>query len=214
MTLYRARGDQLKQYGYAAFALTVIPYLMMSVLNLCSNLLLADYPSIFITRSCELDEAIFAGAKVDGLVGRLQQQIPAPETHPTEERITFSSNSSAQLVAHTENHGIAILGSSSANDVLAEWNLQQTLTHEHGEEGAIQSRRPPEDVEIFVPSCRYFKTSDSKSYTKRFLAFFALYIFGPLPYAIIGALTHFHKGESTHAQCVWTMIWLAFGIFI
>jgi hypothetical protein len=32
-TLYKARGDQLDQFGYTAFALTVTPYLMMSIIN-------------------------------------------------------------------------------------------------------------------------------------------------------------------------------------
>jgi len=33
ITLYRTRGDQLDRYGYTAFGLTVVPYLVMSVVN-------------------------------------------------------------------------------------------------------------------------------------------------------------------------------------
>ena len=43
-----------------------------------------------------------------------------------------------------------------------------------------------------------------------------LWLAGPLlPVAVVGALSSFHKGaSSTHAQRVWTMTWLAFGILI
>ena len=73
ITLYRARGDQIQHYGYAAFGLTVLPYLKMSIMNLSATSLLPDYSSLYIVRSLELDEAINAGAQVDGAVGRIVQ---------------------------------------------------------------------------------------------------------------------------------------------
>ena len=73
ITLYRARGDQIQRYGYAAFGLTVLPYLIMSIMNLFATSLVPDYPSLYIVRSLELDEAITAGAQVDGAVGRIVQ---------------------------------------------------------------------------------------------------------------------------------------------
>lgn len=73
ITLYRARGDQIQRYEYAAFGLTVLPYLMMSIMNLFATSLLPDYSSLYIVRSLELDEAITAGAQVDGAVGRIVQ---------------------------------------------------------------------------------------------------------------------------------------------
>jgi hypothetical protein len=33
VTLYRTRGDQLDRFGFAAFGLTVTPYLVMSIIN-------------------------------------------------------------------------------------------------------------------------------------------------------------------------------------
>ena len=73
ITLYRARGDQIQRYGYAAFGLTVLPYLIMSIMNLLATSLLPDYSTLYIVRSLELDEAITAGAQVDGAVGRIVQ---------------------------------------------------------------------------------------------------------------------------------------------
>ena len=73
ITLYRARGDQIQRYGYAAFGLTVLPYLIMSIMNLFATSLVPDYSSLYIVRSLELDEAITARAQVDGAVGRIVQ---------------------------------------------------------------------------------------------------------------------------------------------
>ena len=49
-TLYETRGDQFNQYGYAAFGLTVIPYIVMSIVNLLGNLLTPDFPTLYLVR--------------------------------------------------------------------------------------------------------------------------------------------------------------------
>jgi len=46
--LYAARGNQLDKYGYAAYAFTVVPYTMMSVVNLVAALFQPQYPSKFV----------------------------------------------------------------------------------------------------------------------------------------------------------------------
>ncbi|KAF8243939.1 hypothetical protein K440DRAFT_636656 [Wilcoxina mikolae CBS 423.85] len=46
--LYAARGNQLEKYGYAAYALTVIPYTMMSLVHLLVAFSQPQYSSIFI----------------------------------------------------------------------------------------------------------------------------------------------------------------------
>lgn len=55
-TLYEARGDQIRRYGYAAFGLTVAPYAWMSLLNLVGNLVCPQYDSMYIVESSGLDE--------------------------------------------------------------------------------------------------------------------------------------------------------------
>jgi len=42
ISLYRAKGEQVELYGYAAFGLTVVPYLLMTILNLIAQLVNAD----------------------------------------------------------------------------------------------------------------------------------------------------------------------------
>ncbi|RYP63526.1 hypothetical protein DL771_009222 [Monosporascus sp. 5C6A] len=56
-TIYRARGDQIQQYGYAAFGLTVAPYAFMSVMNTLANMLTPDYPSMFLIRTPTMNKS-------------------------------------------------------------------------------------------------------------------------------------------------------------
>jgi hypothetical protein len=81
-TLYRARGDQLQEYGYAAFGLTVLPYAWMSLVNLLANLATPSYPCLFMIWTPEMDAAIAAGARIDGVVGTLDVDAYAHEPVP------------------------------------------------------------------------------------------------------------------------------------
>ena len=71
-TLYRTRGDQIQHYGYAAFGLTVAPYLVMSIINLLGTMLTPDYSCVYLVRSEIMDEASRRkGAKFEGMVATL-----------------------------------------------------------------------------------------------------------------------------------------------
>jgi hypothetical protein len=75
-TLWRARGSQLERYGYAAFSLTVIPYAIMSAINLLGNIATPSYEYLYILRSTVLEEAQKRpGAVIDGTVGMV---LPPP----------------------------------------------------------------------------------------------------------------------------------------
>jgi hypothetical protein len=79
-TLYRTRGDQLQRYGYAAFGLTVTPYLVMSVVNLFGTILTPDYPVVYLVESEVMSEALrHDGARFEGMVGRIQEENSAIE---------------------------------------------------------------------------------------------------------------------------------------
>ena len=49
--LYTAYGQQITRYGYAAFGFTVLPYTIMSILNVLGNLVEASYDCLFLVRS-------------------------------------------------------------------------------------------------------------------------------------------------------------------
>ena len=56
-TLYRTTGGQLDQYGYAAPGFTVLPYAVMSALNLVASLVAPHYPKLYLVRSKVMEEA-------------------------------------------------------------------------------------------------------------------------------------------------------------
>ena len=58
-------------YGYAAFGLTVIPYILMTTLNLLAGILTPENPALYMVCSKEMDEAIRHGGSFDGMVGTL-----------------------------------------------------------------------------------------------------------------------------------------------
>lgn len=57
ITIYRARGDQIDHYGYAAFGLSVFPYTLMSLVNLVCTGLVGEYSSVYVLRSAVMEEA-------------------------------------------------------------------------------------------------------------------------------------------------------------
>jgi len=50
LELYKAQGRQFKTYGYAAYSLIVVPYILMSLVNLLAAAFQPQYPSMFIVK--------------------------------------------------------------------------------------------------------------------------------------------------------------------
>lgn len=72
VSLYRAQGAQIDRYGYAAFGLTVLPYMVVSVFNFVGSLLTGDYDMVYLVHSSIMDEMVGRGGSVDGAVGTLE----------------------------------------------------------------------------------------------------------------------------------------------
>ena len=69
--LYKARGSQIERYGFAAFGLTVLPYIVISIINFLGALVTSEYETIFVVHSSFMDEMINRGGIVDGAVGTI-----------------------------------------------------------------------------------------------------------------------------------------------
>ena len=78
-TLVQTRGDQINRYGYAAFGLTVTPYLMMSLINLLSSLVTPDYSHVYLVKSKIMKEAERHGGSFGGFIGEIEE-TPSPNT--------------------------------------------------------------------------------------------------------------------------------------
>uniref|UniRef100_A0A093VFF9 Uncharacterized protein n=1 Tax=Talaromyces marneffei PM1 TaxID=1077442 RepID=A0A093VFF9_TALMA len=61
--LYRSRGDQVPKYGYAAFSFTVLPYVIMSFVNLLGNLVTPRYSTLYLVHTEMMDEASQRGVE-------------------------------------------------------------------------------------------------------------------------------------------------------
>ena len=56
-TLFRTTKGEVDQYGFAAPGLTVLPYAVMSALNLIASLVAPHYPTLYLVRSEVMEEA-------------------------------------------------------------------------------------------------------------------------------------------------------------
>ena len=84
-TLYETRGDQIERYGFAAFGLTIAPYLVMSIINLIAMVLTPDYSTVLMVESEIMEEARQReGACFGGAVGKLaSKRQSAPSFNAT-----------------------------------------------------------------------------------------------------------------------------------
>ena len=197
-TLYQARGDQLQQYGYAAFGLTVAPYLVMSIVNLISTMLTPDYPAMYLVESEVMEEARRHGSTFKGTVGTVQDN-PLPRGQETLCRFTATDRGliSVQNCDSSDTNGCL---PSSVQVVKDEWKLGRPTSIE----------RPS----LLIPRCSEYDLID---YDKRGIANEMeirgiSIVVALLPLAINGALSRFDPGHSNLMQRIWTMTWLAFGI--
>lgn len=67
------QDSSVKRWGYASIFFSPSFYTVMSVVNLCGNLLTSDYPKIYMVHSETMDEAIEVGGAFDGVLGRVIQ---------------------------------------------------------------------------------------------------------------------------------------------
>ncbi|KAK6435155.1 hypothetical protein LTR95_008659 [Oleoguttula sp. CCFEE 5521] len=72
VTLTSHKGDLIDRWGYTSYHLTVVPYLVMTIVNFVSNALTPNYPCIYMVRTQTMDEAQKRGGKFVGTVGTVR----------------------------------------------------------------------------------------------------------------------------------------------
>ena len=203
-TLYNARGDQIQHYGYTAFGLTVVPYICMSIINLASTVLTPDYPTMYLVESEAMEEAKKRqGAKFEGVVGRIRTTSPSEELFKIV-KFDFSSDEKIVVLA-SESDGVFTEFDREAEMYVGKFKGKSWLT----DANSIPSRRP---VRFIHQNSDLPPTSwrqDSLLSLPTTCASFALAL---IPLAVNGALSYLKPQQSTPAQRVWIMAWLALGI--
>jgi hypothetical protein len=182
ITLYRSRGDQLEQYGYAAFGLSVIQYAIMSFVNLLGNLICPDYPTLYIVRSEVMEEAEARGGRFIGTIGKLVSEAQGEQKAGTD-TVQFKmdlNDSEAALFGYEDTEAFSY--------------------HGDGE------------TTITVPSLGPCVVQESYSERLSTVLAWSLFVVIVLaPYVIIAGLTKFNPQKSTSIQRGFMMSWLVIG---
>ena len=200
-TLYEARGDQIQHYGYAAFGLTVVPYIVMSIINLVSSILTPDYSVMYLVESEAMKEAKKRkNARFDGVVGRILTTSTL-DGNAEDVKFEFDSDSKMAVLARGSDSQFTKL------DEEAEMDTGKARTDPWTGKGSVRPFRRP----LCIIS-RSSELSRREPSFRNDLIISASYALALISLAVNGALSHFKAHQSTQAQRVWTMTWLAFGI--
>lgn len=180
--LYQASQRQLPKFGYAAYSLTVIPYILMSFLNLLAAVCEPQYPSMFLV----LYRGVGDRASTDSSVAGLTLQ-------------PLSSDGMAEVATHDLGDDETYVSGAVGE---AYGDLSGDLT---GYRNSILysgtqyfSQLPLLGKWIILPKFTW-------------IAKIAVYFFAAVPVIIILLLTGFKEGQSTESQRAWMMTSLAVG---
>lgn len=182
VTLFRTKGDQLDRYGYAAFGLTVLPYVIMSLLNFVANTVTPDYASLYLVWSEVMEEAISRGGRFDGTVGMIDTTGVVEADGQELKFLEMNWSQELRTVAFVDPGGLQSASPFS------------TPTVKVPDIGRHQRNKPSKSL-IYQ---QYLSVS---------LALLALIT----PYAVIAGLTRFRPRQSTLIQRGFTVAWLAVG---
>jgi len=73
LTLAKSLQGEIAIFGYASFSLSVLPYAVMSLVNLVANMICPHYPTLYMVRNAVMDEAEERlGMRFEGTVGRIK----------------------------------------------------------------------------------------------------------------------------------------------
>ncbi|KAJ5747647.1 uncharacterized protein N7511_009343 [Penicillium nucicola] len=212
VTLFQSRGNQVDTYGYAAFGFTVVPYLIMSVVNLVGNMATHSYPSLSLVHTELMDEAIGRGGVFTGAVGKLRS-----EPLPVNNQFVFSGVCQRRQgplwefdVGKVYRHG-----ETEPDDFFplrtTACDIPHNLSPTSSRSPSLQENQEISRLVIVCPSCYKFEVSSSRPFPLFHTLVLSISL---LPLVAIGGLSGFKAESSTVAQRVWMIVSLVFGMVI
>jgi hypothetical protein len=210
LTIYRSRGDQINRYGYAAFGLTVIPYALMSIINLIAGLMTPTYQSLYMVSSWEMEEAKAQHGRFDGVVGRVVENKTDDPGRPRWLKSRFWQELHLRIFKLCEGSMFVQLYNAYQHQLLAKLLAMllaklQLNAYQHQLLAKLLAKLQLNAYQL-EPQLHATK----RSRHPRVFGLLSTVI--PMPLIIIYFLTHFDPGKSTGAQRSWIMCWLIFGI--
>ena len=226
--IYKARGSQIDHYGFAAFGLTVVPYMVVSVINFLGSLLTSEYETIYMVHSSTMDEMIARGGHIDGAVGSLEEPI-GEGLRPSETRETAEGD----RISFYEDEGLFCRGPQQGDNdgeynhrILpcepetkpaklswTRWLLRGYFWLRARARGRTPQRPQLKTPCILVPSQSSFTRlpeQKARPYLD-LLALILLFIALAAPYAAMGILSGFRANRSTSTQRSCVLTWLIAG---
>ncbi|KAF9811760.1 hypothetical protein IEO21_06450 [Rhodonia placenta] len=230
IALYETRGDQITRFGYAAYGLSVIPYAIMTVVNLVCNACVGQWPCRFVLNTGVCAEAARRpDAKIDGVVGVTKKledanfQSPDDAGTPDEKggyTLAFLSQECVQIDGgDPSKHELLVV---KVGDTTRRFQLLKTLPKETSQNALSVGKTPHYTFSISSINNHPYQRPAEPSVEdglgrlfKKIIGFcvpmsFAIILI-PLPYLITYALTGFKAHGSTAAQRGWMMTWLVVG---
>lgn len=211
LTLYKARGNQYIYEGYAAYSITVIPYGLMSIVNLISNALTPDYESLYLIRSSVMAEAETRGGKFSGAVGQLAEEKKMVHTRRRLE-YPFPAAMARKWQFKLTNDENVVTGTEYLDEEIPFASLS-TLNVSIGSDVVNVSGEAQTLVQI--PNIGKVLKYKSKTWPERFLRILewvVVILSLVVPYIVVWWLTGFQKGQrSTQANRAWVISWFVLG---
>lgn len=229
-SLYKARGSQINRYGFAAFGLTVLPYMIVSVVNFLGSFLSAEYETMYMVHSATMDEMISRGGMIDGVVGTLHGNVEdarqlswsstQESTGPACTSITFTETDdriSGYDTSGDMRHSFAVLPYEPPmpppKHPLVQWWNKLRQWHGMAVPAEIKSKPQPPGRAIRIPTHSPIDRLAEPSYQSSLNVFSLLILFLTLalPYVVIAILTGWKANQSTSVQRNFVLAWLISG---
>ena len=190
-TLYHTNGGQLKQYGFAAPGLTVLPYAVMSGLNLLANLVTPSYPTLYLVRSKVMEEAERrTGSRFHYVVGKVVEEPGTDDDGWSEIAGSFQDDGKVLYVAP-----------SAGEDKDKRIEISDDSSQK-----------------LYVPACpRFRRTDDPRCLSRRSIIPSKTYEICLVTFIVAAeicialALSKFSAQQSTFVQRTWMVTWLFAG---
>lgn len=225
--LFKARGSQIERFGFAAFGLTVLPYMMVSIVNLIGSLLTSEYEAIYMVHSPIMDEMLSRGGLCDGIVGTIERPSHQTyvfidgeeETVPCGSKIRFSCQGAEMQCKELTEKGIqSTIHVSAGNHIEPpkEVWLYESWFRKRREAKVKAPKEPTTNYHLCIPSQTSF-TRLSRRWSQsclNILSIVLLVLALGTPYLIVGLLSKYKVGShSSQNQRTFTVNWLVCGQF-
>ncbi|KAI4215629.1 MAG: hypothetical protein LQ351_002098 [Letrouitia transgressa] len=222
--LYRARGAQINRYGASAYGLTVLPYMVVSVVNLIGSLLTSEYETMYQVHSAIMDEMNMRGGICDGVIGSIEdpefddtRSMHGEErTVATGETIVFDGlhkSLISQEVSESRTSRQKPVTSSKWWEQMG-WHLPSVRRYcPRRWRKKLQTEETPRPPSITVPSHSTFTRLSPPAYQVylNLLTILLLILSFAIPYIVITLLTGWKYPQNTSTERSFTLNWLILG---